>query len=214
MKRHSQNHNLHLHNEPTYLGIPVQVVRGPLISEYLASIHKVINRALDDYSRVFAFRVDLRFPEGYCDAATQDNAAIRRFIASLKAKLENRNKTITHATRVRYVWCREYGKESLRPHYHVVFLLNYDSYCTIGRYEQGRDNLFNRLNNAWASALGITPEDGLGLVNHSGYGQYTWKLARGDVQGVQQFFHAVSYLGKAATKRWTDGIHAIGCSRA
>lgn len=48
-----------------------------------------------------------------------------------------------------------YGQQG-KPHYHVAILLNRDAFCSLGHFQPGRDNLFNRLVSAWGSALGLT----------------------------------------------------------
>ncbi len=62
-----------------------------------------------------------------------DSAVISRFFASLKAKIQayqrhkrRANKRV-RATTLRYFWCREFGKEKGRKHYHVILLLNKDT---------------------------------------------------------------------------------------
>ena len=62
MLRHSKNGNLAIHNESTFRGFSLQVDKGPFIRQYLERLDVTIGRALDQHSRVFAFRVDLRFP--------------------------------------------------------------------------------------------------------------------------------------------------------
>lgn len=66
LNRHPQNSNLHLWYESTYRGLPVYLGRGPLVTQYLESLLHVTQLSLQDYLRVFAFRVDLRFPSRQC----------------------------------------------------------------------------------------------------------------------------------------------------
>lgn len=216
MKRHSQNTNLTLFLEPTYQGFPVQSQRGPLIHEYLDISWSVIQRSLQDYSRVFAVRLDLRFPENGHQPYANTNLVIERFIASLKAKIKhNRNKALevnryAHDTSIRYLWCRELGQHGV-PHYHLALLLNNDAYCTLGMYVLGRPNLFSRIHEAWASALEIPVSDARGLVEFPQNPYYI--LQRSDPTAISQFFHRVSYLCKADTKHYGDGVHSFGASR-
>jgi len=195
----------------------VQVEKGPFIREYLDRLYWTNERALAQYPRVFAFRVDLRLPVGQSlpdDAYT--NSVMARFIDSFKAKVKyNRQRAravnkCAHDSTVRYVWARELGERG-RPHYHVAILLNYDAFNTLGRFETGRDNLFNDLQEAWASALGWSVEEAAGLVEIPR--NPTYKLRRGEEQGIGEFFYRASYLCKSATKQYGDGCHGFGSSR-
>lgn len=79
--RHSDNTNLHLHDLPTYDGLPVMLAAGPFIREYLFRLKKTIDLAMDQHSRVLAFRVDLRLPLGIdLPDYAYTNEVISRFI--------------------------------------------------------------------------------------------------------------------------------------
>jgi hypothetical protein len=216
MIRHAQNTNLTLHYETQYQGLPVQTTRGPLVSEYLDRLKYVIDLSLQDYGRVFAFRLDLRFQEGMHHAYIDNNLVLERFIASFKAKIRhNRNKAheanhYAHDTTVRYVWCRELGQHDI-PHYHLAILLNNDAFCTLGKFEMDRNNLFNRIHAAWASALGFTLADVIGLVEFPENPFY--RLQRSDPNSIVEFFYRASYLCKAETKHFGNGVHGFGASR-
>ena len=85
--RHSGNSNLHLHDLPTFDGLPVMLAAGPFIREYLSRLKQTIDLALEQHSRVLAFRVDLRLPLGIdLPDYAYTNEVISRFIASFKAK--------------------------------------------------------------------------------------------------------------------------------
>ncbi len=217
MSRHATNHNLTLHYENTYLEFPIQVGKGPFISEYLQRLHETTTRALDQYPRVFAFRFDLRLPSdhGY-QKIPSGNEVIDRFIESFKAKIRH-NRTLAfrknkyaHDTVVRYVWAREASGHGL-PHFHFAILLNYDAFCAIGKFEPGRDNMFNRLQEAWASALGLPVNEARGLVHVPENASY--RICQSDDKSVASFFYRTSYLCKAATKVFGDGYHGFGASR-
>lgn len=216
MIRHSQNRNLSLYQMPFYQGFLVHTERGALVAEYLERSKKVIEAALGQYGRVFAFRLDLRFPYGECGRYLEGNSVLERFIASFKAKIRhNRNRAqesnpYAHDSTVRYIWCRELGQHGT-PHYHMVILLNNDAFCTLGKFELDRDNLFNRLHEAWASALGLSVDRVIGLVELPKNPFYV--LRRNDPETVSDFFYRVSYLCKAETKVFGGGTHAFGTSR-
>ncbi|MCW3479544.1 inovirus Gp2 family protein [Neisseriaceae bacterium JH1-16] len=217
MIRHPSNTNLTLLNCETYQGLPIQTEKGPFIREYLERLYQTVNRALEQYARVFAFRVDLRFPTG-CDLSEEvyTSKVMRRFIDSLKAKVKHNRKRARAANRyahdstVRYVWTREVGGHG-RPHYHVAILLNNDAFNTLGRFEIGRNNLFNDLHEAWASALGLSGEEVSGLVEIPPNSSY--KLRRREDLGIEAFFYRASYLCKSATKQYGNGRHGFGASR-
>ena len=214
--RHSENTNLILHYESMFEGLPVQTERGPLVVSYLKRSKDVTERALQNYGRVFAFRVDLRYPVGYAFPIIDNNDVLERFFASLKAKIRyNRDQAslsnrYAHDTLVRYFWCRENGQHGI-PHYHIAILLNYDAFCTLGRFEMDRDNLYNRLHEAWASALSLSMKQVVGLVEFPRNPFYV--LRRDDLNSVSEFFYRSSYLCKAETKFYGNGAHGFGSSR-
>ena len=216
MTRHPENSNLTLCREDHYRGLPIQVNKGPFVRNYLRRLDEVVCRALDDYSRVFAFRFDLRFPAAIdLPDYLYTNEAIERFIESFKAKIKhNRLKAglsgkYIHDSKVRYVWAREIGYLG-KPHYHVLILLNRDAFTALGKFELGRENIFNRLVEAWASALRLTLDECNGLVHIPD--NPTYQLDRDDERELQELFFRASYLCKAATKVYGDGQHGFGCS--
>lgn len=217
MIRHPSNTNLSLHYEHTYQGFPVQIEKGPFISEYLNRLYQTVGRALTQYPRVFAFRFDLRLPtETQLPDFVCTNQVIERFMESFKAKIaHNRSQArqlnkYAHDSKVRYVWAREQGQHG-KPHYHLAILLNRDAFTALGKFETGRDNMFNRLEQAWASALGLSVEAVRGLVELPRNPCYHLNL--GELGGQAEFFHRASYLCKAATKVFGDGSHGFGASR-
>lgn len=217
MIRHPSNTNLSLHYENTYQGFPVQIEKGPFISEYLNRLYQTVGRALTQYPRVFAFRFDLRLPtETQLPDFVCTNQVIERFMESFKAKIaHNRSQArqlnkYAHDSKVRYVWAREQGQHG-KPHYHLAILLNRDAFTALGKFETGRDNMFNRLEQAWASALGLSVEAVRGLVELPRNPCYHLNL--GELGGQAEFFNRASYLCKAATKVFGDGSHGFGASR-
>lgn len=217
MIRHSGNCNLILHHEPNYYGFPVQWEKGPFVQQYLERLLQTASRAMQQYARVFAFRVDLRLPAGIeLPGYASTNQVIDRFLESFKAKIRHnrvmayRVNRRAHDSSVRYVWAREIGGQG-RPHYHIAILLNYDAFNALGRFEPGRDNMFNRLEEAWASALGLPVAAVRGLVEIPANPAYC--LRRDDLQSQADFFYRASYLCKAATKVYGDGQHGFGASR-
>lgn len=217
MAHHPINSNHTLHFENHYKGLEIQFDKGPFIREYLDRLHQTLAVSLGDYKRVFAFRFDLRFPNHLNETNFNlDNQVIDRFIESFKAKLRHnrqmakRENKYAHDTVVRYVWTREVGQLG-KPHYHFAIFLNYDAFCSIGKFESGRDNIFNRIQEAWASALARPVSDITGTV-HFPLNPY-YHLHSEDALGIGQFFKRASYLCKAATKEFGNGIHGFGASR-
>ena len=218
MARHPDNTNLTLHCEGSYQGLVVQVDKGPFIKEYLNRLHQTVSRALNQYPRVFALRFDLRLPANIqLPDYAFTNEVVDRFIESFKAKIRhNRNiarqsNPYAHDSKVRYVWAREQGQHG-KPHHHLAILLNYDAFNALGKFDPGRDNMFNRLVEAWASSLGLSVETVSGLVEIPSNPYY--HLHRDDLVGQAVFFHRTSYLCKSATKVFVDGSHGFGCSRS
>ncbi|MCL7463411.1 inovirus-type Gp2 protein, partial [Pseudomonas sp. NW5] len=90
MRRHPQNHNLHIHHDHTYQGLPVMHEKGPFIREHLQRLYDTMQRALDEHPRTFAFRVELKFPSsGMLPSYAFRNEVISRFFESFKAKIEH-----------------------------------------------------------------------------------------------------------------------------
>ncbi len=217
MNRHPLNSNLTLHYENTYLGLPIQANKGPFIIEYLGRLHQTIMRAVSQYGRVFAFRFDLRLPSDMDSGGlTYENEVIDRFIESFKAKIRHnrqmafRESKHAHDSVVRYVWTREVGQLG-RSHYHVAILLNYDAFCALGKFVEGRDNMFNRLNDAWASALGVNGDTVVGLVEIPKNSCY--HIYRDQPASIADFFYRASYMCKSATKVFGGGGHGFGASK-
>ena len=214
-KRHLDNSNLHLHYENTFRGLPVMAYHAPFITEYLESLLETTQLALSAHRQVFAVRFDLRFPNDYLPPASS-NTVISRFVASLSVRIEiarERAKRLNgsaHQTSVRWCWVREVGQEG-RPHFHFVLLLNRDAFHTVGRFQSERENLYTRIQAAWASALRIHFDYVEGLVHIPA--NATFHLSQDDPAGMDRYFHRVSYICKAATKDYGSRCRAFGCSR-
>jgi len=214
-KRHPGNNNLHLHYEDTFRDLPVMAFHVPFITEYLERLLETTQLALNDHRQVFALRFDLRFP-GNDSASESDSTVISRFVDSLTERIQTARKRAehlngtAHQTSVRWCWVREIGQEG-RPHYHFVLLLNRDAFHTVGRFQSERENLYSRIQAAWASALGISFEDADGLVHIPA--NATFHLSQDDPAAMDRYFHRVSYICKAATKDYGSRCRAFGCSR-
>lgn len=216
MKRHPKNNNLKLFFGESYEGFDVLLQHLPMVEEYLSRALYVTRLALLKHPRTFAFRVDLRFPADQVMSEAQTNKPLERFFASLRAKIhQNRKSRIeeagyAHNTVVSYIWCREIGEHGV-PHYHLAILLNWDAFCALGTFKIGRENLFNLMVEAWGSALKLPVEDLDGLVHIPD--NHAYKLTSDDRDTFNDFFCRVSYLCKAETKHFGDGVHSFGTSR-
>ena len=214
-KRHPDNSNLHLHYENTFRGLPVMASHAPFITEYLDSLLETTQLALSAHRQVFAVRFDLRFPNDYLPPASS-NTVVSRFVAALSVRIEiarERAKRLNgsaHQTSVRWCWVREVGQEG-RPHFHFVLLLNRDAFHTVGRFQSERENLYTRIQAAWASALRIHFDYVEGLVHIPT--NATFHLSQDDPAAMDRYFHRVSYICKAATKEYGSRCRAFGCSR-
>lgn len=234
-QRHSHNPNLHLHFEKYYcpepgVQLPVMLHRGPLVSEYLDDLYRVIKQALTDHRRVLACRFDLTLPE-HCplpvDAYT--NGPINRFFKSIKTKLqyERIKRNCPHRSPLRYVRVRELSQDGM-PHYHVLLLLNLNAYNTPGSvtYEKGR-NLFWMVAEAWASALQLPVADAVGRVHYARWkrdvenfnckqelsGSYFWLEPKDNYARLPHLFERASYMCKADGKSYGDHHRHFGTSR-
>lgn len=168
--RHPDNNNLSLHYDPIYDGLPVMRDKGPFIREYLSALKHTIELAMAEYPRVLAFRVDLRLPQGiHLPDYAYTNQVISRFFESFTRRIKYHQGKVgergyARGCKVRYVWSREIGQAG-KPHYHLLILLNRDAYYTVGRLRSEKINNIRRMEDAWASALGLSVDQVVGLVN-------------------------------------------------
>lgn len=215
--RHNHNKELKLYYDHYYHGYTVMKHQGPLIEPYLDNLYQTFNKALNQYTKVFVFRVDLRLPNDPIIDYKSDTKIITRFIESLKAKIKH-NRLIAklhgnyHDTELRYVWVKEASQDG-GVHYHFVSFVNGNAFRAMGDFDSESSNMFNRVQSAWSSALGIYDFQSSGLVNVSGQWlihSQNYYERYGESNAV---FYAASYLCKAATKNYGDGSKWFGCSR-
>lgn len=221
MLRHPDNTNLRLHHDDTFEGLPVMVEKGPFVWQYLSRLKHTIDLALEQYPRLLAFRADLRLPVGIDlpDHAYR-NKVVSDFIESFKAKIKhNRDKArernpFAHTCKVRYVWAREVGWGG-RPHYHLLILLNRDAYYTVGRLRSEAGNMISRMQEAWASALGLHDNQADGLVEIPRNAEYRVDryVRVGDEDVLPDLFYRASYLCKTATKSYGDRQRSFDTSK-
>jgi len=227
--RHPANTNLHLHYDDTFAGFPVQKEKGPYIREYLSDLKHTIELSLAEYPRVLAFRVDLRLPQGVeLPDYAYTNQVISRLFESFTKRIQYHQKRVaergcSRGCKVRYVWSREIGQEG-KQHYHVLILLNRDAYYTLGRLGSERANMISRIEQSWASALGLSMYEVDGLVHIPDNPTYRIdrqprkrRVSGSDckvlVDELPDLFHRASYLCKVATKSYGDRQRGFGTSR-
>lgn len=217
-KRIPGNTNLRYWHEETYDGYQLMIDKGPFIEQYLEKLYQTMRSALSEYARVFAFKFDLRLPREkdlLDDAMT--NGVIERFKASLDAQIKWDRKRArirsgsSHDSCVRLFWVREVGGIANRPHYHCVVFLNGDAYNSQGYIKSERDNMVNRIKQAWSSALRFPVSEIPGAVHLPANGIY--HLTRTNYAVQDELFYRCSYLCKAASKHYGDGQHGCGGSR-
>lgn len=228
--RHPFNPNLTLHYGDTWRRLPVLGKHSPFINEYLEAILQTMMLSAKDYPRLFPLRFDLHFPVGWDD----DGAAISRFMASLKAKIEadlhrrqrQRKDRRKISCRLRFVWVRERAT-SLLPHYHVFIFLNRDAYFTLGNFKSvkwlpgddmplpdERMNMAVRIKEAWGSALGVPFAADAGLVHFPGNCSYSLDINSPSYwQDFGDVFQRASYFAKVDTKHYGDRSRNFDCSR-
>lgn len=153
-------------NELENLRIDAEAKYGEISHEQLETSLGVIMNFLHRYPRVFAVRVDLRFPQipvmDDPDMPTsfppeiEEAKAITRFMASLKSQIQaarHRKGKTGKPFFLGYIWVKE-QVTSQYPHYHVVLLFNRDDYGYLGDYSNlDGDNMATRIRKAWCSAL-------------------------------------------------------------
>lgn len=214
---HSSNANLHLLYNPAFNGLRIQEKYLPMASEYLQALYDTMHKALSDYPRVMAFRIEPKIPTKISDRMTLEDhkRLIKRFIASLKAiiKHDRQQKRLSGwvpDTKVRYVWCREIGCNG-KPHYHFFFLLNRAVYHLLGEACSPNENLISRVSRAWYSALGIVWNPQEPWV-HVPKNPHYW-IDRDNANSFQEAFYRASYFCKAETKQYGLGVRMFGSSR-
>ncbi|MGM3175762.1 inovirus Gp2 family protein [Dickeya lacustris] len=197
---------------------------GSHVKSYKQRIIEVINKAIKEYNRTLAIRVDLHDPaildngDTISCIANTDSGAISRFTSSLKAKLaadeqrKRKDDKRVHPNTLRYAWVREFTQNGKR-HFHVFLFLNKDAYYHLGDFNLDEDTLRTMITSAWCSALNLTPEEGQHLVQYPTNGKYT--LNRDDILNniyPRDLLNRIDYLTKVKSKIFGEGDRNFGCS--
>ncbi|HDO1314112.1 inovirus Gp2 family protein [Aeromonas veronii] len=191
----------------------VEGLYGEVSLTQLKTAIDVIEDFLSVFSRVFAVRVDLHFPQMVSADAPDmptcfprtDPKAITRFFASLSSQLlvehHRKGKRGTPAP-FGYIWVREQNASDF-PHYHLVLLFNKDDYAYLGNYSDFEMvNMAIRIQKAWCSALRLPFPEHARLVHFPDGGAY-WlgrQTATMDCVAYREFLLRTAYLFKLHSK--------------
>lgn len=198
---------------------------APINKHHLNLIAQTIDSAQATHARIFALRIDLRFPHEDndipCLPFLADRAVISRFIDALKARItaetqyKQRMGKYVHPCHLHYVWARECNSAH-HEHYHLLLLFNKDRYFTLGNFNNTDDTLLNKIRAAWASALSLMPQEAIGLVHVPDNAEYhldRHKPATQQEAQLSTLLLRAGYLAKLDTKVSKPGYRSFGCSR-
>lgn len=209
------NTNLTAFTARNYRGYRVLANHCPLAREYLDVTFGVLEHALWQHPRTFAFRVDLHLPGGY---DFSDSKVISRFWNSLRSKIKSdflrKSKSgRVHPSELNYIWARECPDG--KPHYHLVVLLNADAYDCLGRMDAYEGNLAAMVKQAWTSALGRSGDlKAVSVLVHFPQNA-EYRIDRGFQSWQADFadlFYRASYLTKIRTKVFGNQKNTFGHS--
>lgn len=221
-KRHPYNTKLRLFYNSNYQQLPVhQHPKGPLIENYLETSLRTLQHTCSQESRTLVFRLDLRFPMSMSLGPIHaDNTCLSRFFYALRGELDAAR--TKYRTEIRYLWCREQDTGT-KPHYHLLLLLNYDAFRSLGTFSCSPDggysygNLYHRCVRAWSWAIGWPLNDMKGIIEVADdkltRAPYVYCLHRDDAATFTKVFYAASYLCKAYSKTIAQGIRCFEGSR-
>lgn len=191
--------------------------------DYMKIMDDVLNSELNYHSRLLVIRFDLHLPK--CD---DENDIIKinrvnltnRFIRAIESRLKyrkkrkERNGKRCHSSSIGYTWVKEYSKsDNEHHHYHFFMTFNKDTFCRLGLFEYGLNNLCNLINNAWGSALGIDNHDSWSFIHFPKNPSYF--LNRNDEcfdDEYKRLIHRLSYMAKYRDKMISKRSRSIGAS--
>lgn len=188
---------------------------------YEERIQQTIESALLRHPRLSCIFTVLHFPVR--GDSRQDAAVISRFFETLKYQIRSwmvgksaLGKRV-HPTTLQYVWVREFGGITGNKHYHVLLLLNKDTFYTLGQYsapQEGALSLANLIQKAWCSALNLPwyPQNA-SLVAFPPRLPCMHIDKHTNEQDQHQIFQRARYMAKESTKYSGDGERSFGCSR-
>ncbi|MBK1653033.1 hypothetical protein CKO08_12550 [Halorhodospira halochloris] len=223
---HPLNRNWRLHYEPTYQGLPVKCERhnhSPLVENFLEKTLTLFQRTREQHPRTFALRFDLYFPADFDLAAINHGSDIMKtFWRYLDSQFNAAS--LAHSPKTEYIWVREIGPQSDKPHFHVLLMLDANAILTLGNPAPSPDGTYSdntlahRIIRSWLGALAYPALDPLGSLVYFQKDPHTgefirWLLDRSDDYNWTRLFYLTSYLFKAYSKPVGQGIRAFGSSR-
>ncbi|WP_336290243.1 inovirus Gp2 family protein [Aeromonas dhakensis] len=202
-------------NELENLRVVVEAKYGDIFLEQLKTSVEVIANFLNKHPRVFAVRVDLRFPHipamddpdmptGF-PPEVEEEKVITRFIASLKSQIQalrHRKGKTGKPFFLGFIWVKE-QVTSQYPHYHVVLLFNRDDYGYLGDYSNfDADNMATRIRKAWCRALRLAYPDYAFLVQFPADAEYRFDRRDAELhnESFYNFLVRIAYLFKLRSK--------------
>lgn len=212
-----RNRNLSVMYSSVFMGLPVLNCRNGLYNEYLENNYNVMSCICQMYSKVFALRIDLRFSPGYDPI---DTSVISRFIASMKSQVEADHllklrvqSGLVHKSDLFNIWVKEVGVNN-NTHYHTCLFFNGNAYRSLGVFELGRYNMYNRIHKAWGSALKLSADNAQGLVHIPKNAEYLLIRNQNDFDHTfKNLFERLSYFAKTDSKEFGDRSRHYGSSR-
>ncbi len=215
---------LSIHSGSSFNGYPVNC-NYRLYRQYLESIDKVLKTATSAHIRNLIIRVDLHLPHYSADCDSPNyyqSKLISLFIESLKAIIKadqdkkKRRGQRTHSCPLRYIWVKEQVPGTVVPHYHMVLILNGDSYRGLGDYNNNQgNNMATRTIEAWRRVLNLEYQAAKNLIHFPKDTPYYY-LNSSDPNysdTYQSVFYRLSYFAKSETKNYGTGSRSFGCSR-
>ena len=209
-KRHTENPNLITIPACQYHGSYRLIGNYAMIDQYLRRTEQVMHQAVNHHRRVTMIRFDLRFPYWWDLEIYLYQTCISQFFNNLNYLLARDSKEKGRPNKLRYVWCKEFGEESGRPHYHVAIMVNGDLYRPFGYYQPGMQSLARMIAMSWAHALGLWEIEAFGLVHFPN--RSAMSFSGGDYQSRSEVFRRLSYLSKVRSKSYGDGTRNFGYS--
>lgn len=210
--------NLTITHEPTFNGNNIYIDKEGLVVEYLEGIESVLEKALEQYARLFVVRVDLNLP---ADFRGDDSAVMTRFFRSLKSQIaayRRRSARLNgkpyRETTIRYVWAKECDT-STSSHYHVALIFDRNVFRSLGDFGEYQQSLANRIRNAWKRSVdAIYSGKEKPAIHFSKQGQYHLLRNSEEFEAVfQSVFYRLSYLAKRRTKHFGKRMNNFDHSR-
>lgn len=210
--------NLTITHEPTFNGNNIYIDKEGLVVEYLEGIESVLEKALEQYARLFIVRVDLNLPR---DFRGDDSAVMTRFFRSLKSQIaayRRRSARLNgkpyRETTIRYIWAKECDT-STSSHYHVALIFDRNVFRSLGDFGEYQQSLANRIRNAWKRSVdAIYSGKEKPAIHFSKQGQYHLLRNSEEFEAVfQSVFYRLSYLAKRRTKHFGKRMNNFDHSR-